>query len=113
LETIARHYVLIMDLVEHYRAEMTLRYLPVRYEDMVQDMAGNMRRMLNFIGESFDQRCVEFHLNRRLPRTPSYAQVCEPLHDRSVARYRHYLKYLDPVIPIVAPTMKRLGYSVD
>ena len=35
LETAAHHYVRVMDLVQHYRGEMTLRYLPIRYEDIV------------------------------------------------------------------------------
>ena len=113
LETVARHYVLVMDLVQHYRTEMALRYLPVRYEDMVDDMAGNVRRMLDFIGENFDERCVNFQENRRLPHTPSYAQVTEKLYDRSRFRYRHYLRQLDPVIPIVQPVIHRLGYSLD
>jgi hypothetical protein len=113
LETIARHYVLVMELVEHYRTEMALRYLTVRYEDMVEDIAGSVRRMLDFIGEPFDPRCVSFHRNGRLPQTPSYAQVAEPLYDRSKFRYRHYLKHLDPVIPIVAPIISRLGYPLD
>jgi tetratricopeptide (TPR) repeat protein len=113
LETIARHYVLVMELVEHYRTEMALRYLTVRYEDMVEDIAGSVRRMLDFIGEPFDQRCVSFHRNGRLPQTPSYAQVAEPLYGRSKFRYRHYLKQLDPVIPIVAPIISRLGYPLD
>ena len=77
LETIARHYALVMDLVHHYRGQMALRYLPVRYEDMVEDMSGSVRRMLDFVGESFDERCVNFQDNRRLPHTPSYAQVTE------------------------------------
>ncbi len=113
LETIARHYVLVMDLVHHYRAQMALRYLPVRYEDMVEDMSGSVRRMLDFIGESFDERCVNFQENRRLPHTPSYAQVTEKLYDRSRFRYRHYRKYLEPVVPIVKPVMDRLGYVLD
>jgi TPR repeat protein/Tfp pilus assembly protein PilF len=113
LETVARHYVLVMELVEHYRTEMALRYLTVRYEDMVEDIAGSVRRMLDFIGEPFDLRCVSFHRNGRLPQTPSYAQVAEPLYDRSKFRYRHYLKHLEPVIPIVAPIISRLGYSLD
>ena len=33
---------------------MTLRYLPVRYEDIVDDQEGSVRRMLEFIGEPFD-----------------------------------------------------------
>ena len=40
-----------MDLVQHYRAEMTLRYLPVRYEDIVADQEASVRAMLAFIGE--------------------------------------------------------------
>ena len=112
LETIARHYVLVMDLVHHYRAQMALRYLPVRYEDMVDDVAGNLRRILDFIGEHFDERCVNFQENRRVPHTPSYAQVTEKVYDRSRFRYRHYLKHLEPVIPILKPVMDRLGYRV-
>ena len=113
LETIAHHYALVMDLVHHYRAQMALRYLPVRYEDMVADMSGSVRRMLDFIGESFDERCVNFQDNRRLPHTPSYAQVTQKLYDRSRFRYRHYRKHLEPVIPILRPIMDRLGYILD
>ena len=43
LETAARHYVRVMDLVQHYRAEMTLRYLPIRYEDIVADQEASVR----------------------------------------------------------------------
>ncbi|SDR60405.1 Tfp pilus assembly protein PilF [Rhizobiales bacterium GAS113] len=113
LETIAHHYALVMDLVHHYRTQMALRYLPIRYEDMVEDMAGSVRRMLDFIGEGFDERCVNFQDNRRLPHTPSYAQVTQKLYDRSRFRYRHYRKHLEPVVPILKPVMDRLGYSLN
>ena len=113
LETIARHYALVMDLVQHYRAQLALRYLPVRYEDMVADMPGNVRRMLEFVGESFDERCVNFHDNPRVPQTPSYAQVKQKLNGQARFRYRHYREQLEPVIPILKPIMDRLGYTLD
>jgi Flp pilus assembly protein TadD len=113
LETIAHHYALVMELVHHYRAQMALRYLPIRYEEMVADMSGSVRRMLDFIGESFDERCVNFQDNRRLPQTPSYAQVTQKLYGGSRFRYRHYRKHLEPVIPILKPAMERLGYVLD
>jgi tetratricopeptide (TPR) repeat protein len=113
LETIARHYVLIMDLVEHYRREMVLKYLPIRYEDIVDDQEGSVRRMLSFVGASFDKRCLRFHENKRYARTASYAQVTEKLYDSSRYRYRHYLKQLQPVIPILEPVIFRLGYEID
>ena len=113
LETAARHYALTMDLVEHYRAQMTLRYLPIRYEDIVDDQETAVRRILDFIGEPFDERCLAFHENRRYARTASYVQVTEQLYDRSRYRYRHYLKQLEPAIAILEPTIKRLGYPLD
>ena len=113
LETIARHYVLVMDLVEHYRREMALKYLPIRYEDIVADQETNVRRMLGFVGASFDRRCLDFHENRRYARTASYAQVTEKLYDRSRYRYRAYLKHLAPVLPILEPAVFRLGYTVE
>jgi hypothetical protein len=113
LETAAHHYVRVMDLVRHYRAEMSLRYLPIRYEDIVQDQEASVRAVLAFVGEPFNKACLTFHKNRRYAHTASYAQVAEPLYQRSVHRYRHYLKHLEPVIPILRPVIERLGYTVD
>jgi tetratricopeptide (TPR) repeat protein len=113
LESIARHYVLVMDLVEHYRREMAIRYLALRYEDMVEQQDSHVRHVLDFIGVDFDPRCLNFHENRRYARTASYAQVTEKLYDSSLYRYRHYLKHLAPVIPILEPRIVRLGYSID
>ena len=113
LPTAATHYVRVMDLVQHYRSEMTLRYLPVRYEDMVADQEQSVRAMLGFVGEKFNKACLTFHENRRYARTASYAQVAEPLYDRSVGRWKHYRSYLEPVIPILQPVIERLGYTLD
>ncbi len=113
LETAARHYLLTMELVEHYRGQMMLHYLPVRYEDIVGDQEAATRRMLDFIGEPFDERCLAFHENRRYARTASYAQVTEKLYDRSRYRYRHYLKQLEPAIALLEPAIQRLGYPLD
>jgi len=112
LETAARHLSLVMELVEHYRGQMTLRYLPIRYEDIVDDQEGSTRRMLDFIGEPFDERCLSFHENRRYARTASYAQVTERLYDTSRYRYRNYLKQLEPAISILEPVITRLGYPI-
>lgn len=113
LETAARHYVRVMELVEHYRAEMSLKYLPLRYEDMVAGQEAAVRTLLGFVGLEWEEGCLAFHENRRYARTASYAQVTEKLYDRSVGRWRHYREVLEPVIPILTPTMEKLGYSTE
>ena len=112
LETAGRHYVKVMSLVQHYCAEMQLRYLRVRYEQIVNDQEASVRAILAFIGAEFDPQCLRFHENRRYARTASYAQVTEPLYQRSCYRHRNYLKHLRPVIPILAPAIEELGYAV-
>ncbi|MGI9375003.1 MAG: tetratricopeptide repeat-containing sulfotransferase family protein [Tsuneonella suprasediminis] len=113
LESAARHYALVADLIAHYRAVLPLRYHAVRYEELVADQEGQIRALLEFIGAPFDPRTLAFHENARPARTASYAQVTEKLYTRSVFRYRNYLKHLEPVLPILMPTIERLGYSVD
>ncbi len=112
LESAARHYALVTELVERTRAEIALRYLPVRYEELVAHQEAGVRRMLDFVGAPFDPACLAFHENRRYARTASYAQVAEPLYDRSVFRYRHYLRHLEPVLPILRPAIEKLGYAI-
>jgi hypothetical protein len=112
LESIARHYVLVADLIGHYRQNVSMRYLPVRYEDMVVDQETNVRKILDFIGVDFDPRCLSFEENTRYARTASYAQVTEKLYDRSRYRYRPYLKHLAPVLETLRPVIERLGYTI-
>ncbi len=113
LESIAQHYNLVADLVQHYRQNLKLRYLPVRYEDMVTEQEAQVRKILDFIGVDFDPRCLSFERNTRYARTASYAQVTEKLYDRSRYRYRPYLKHLAPVLEALRPVVERLGYQVE
>ncbi|MDE1905907.1 MAG: sulfotransferase [Rhodospirillales bacterium] len=113
LESIAAHYNLLAALVEHYRQNLNLRYLAVRYEEMVTDQEAQIRKLLDFIGVEFDPRCLSFEQNTRYARTASYAQVTEKLYDRSRYRYRRYLKHLAPVVEMLRPAIERLGYEVE
>lgn len=113
LKTSATHYVLIDELVQHYRQQLDLNYMEIRYEDLVEDQEPNVRRLLDFVGVEFDPRCLSFHDNQRYARTASYAQVTEKLYDSSVYRYRQYRKHLDEAVAILKPSLDRLGYPAD
>lgn len=113
LDTAAHHYTVVRRLVDQYRANMDLNYLAVRYEDLVADPEPHCRQLLDFVGEAWDPRCLDFHENRRYARTASHAQVTEKLYTKSVYRYRNYRSQLASVIPILQPAIDSLGYTVD
>jgi Flp pilus assembly protein TadD len=113
VKTIAQHLMLVDELVEHYKREVDLNYLEVRYEHIVENQEKHVRRMLEFLGVEFDPRCLSFDQNQRYARTASYAQVTEKLYDKSVYRFRHYRKHLDQAVAILRPTLSRLGYVTE
>ncbi len=109
--TIAKHFALVDGLVLHYREQLDINYMEIRYEELVHDQETHVRNILDFCGIEFDPRVLSFHENQRYARTASYAQVTEKLYDSSVFRHRHYLKHLEPALEILKPVIARLGYS--
>jgi len=113
LEAAAKHLILVSDLVEHYRREIDLRYLPARYEDVVDDQEATIRRVFDFVGAPFDPDTLHFENNTRYARTASYAQVTDKLYDKSRFRYRNYHSHLKSVIPMQRPLIERMAYTVQ
>ena len=111
LDTAATHYMLVADLLAHYREVLPMRYLQVRYEEVVDDLPDQARRLLAFISAPFDPKVLDFHENARAARTASYAQVTEKLYDRSRYRHRHYAAELAEIETRLAPTIRQLGYA--
>ncbi len=85
-------------LMEHWRAVRPLPMLDVRYEDLVAALEDVSRRILDFCGLPWDERCLDFHRTGRLVNTASYDQVRRPVYSSSVGRWRHYEKHLGPLI---------------
>jgi hypothetical protein len=71
--------------------------LDVSYEAVVADPEGQTRRLLDFAGLPWDDRCLRFHENPRYVHTTSYSQVRQPLYASSVGRWRNYAGHLTPL----------------
>jgi tetratricopeptide (TPR) repeat protein len=102
LETLGRYYVMYRQLMAHWHQvlpEGTI--LDLSYEEMVADSEGQTRRILNYVGLPWDDRCLEFYKNERLVKTASLAQVNKPIYKSSVERWRHFAKHLHPLIELV------------
>jgi len=91
LAELGRYYRAYEKLMEHWRRVLAPGVmLEVRYEDVVNDLEGQARRLINHCGLSFDARCLAFHRAPRVVRTASAAQVRRPLYRGSVGRWRAF-----------------------
>jgi tetratricopeptide (TPR) repeat protein len=84
-------------LMEHWKQVLDLPILDVRYEQLVDDAEAQSRRMIEFIGLPWDQRCLQFHKTRRSVATASTEQVRQPMYRTSMQRWRNYEKHLGPL----------------
>ncbi|HEX7656918.1 MAG TPA: sulfotransferase, partial [Sphingomonas sp.] len=88
----------------------------LRYESMIADLEGEMRRMMTFLDLPWTDAVLDNQANaakRGQIKTASYAQVIEPIYTRSLGRWHAYRRHLEPVMPVMKPWIERLGYTLD
>ena len=113
LEGAARYYDGVMTLSDVYREKLALPVFDLRYESVVADFEGELRRVCAFIGVEWDERMRNFtaRAEKRPINTPSATQVSRGLYSQGVAQWRKYEKHMGPAMPLLEPWVKRFGYD--
>jgi hypothetical protein len=83
--------------MRHWDIALPGRILRVHHEDVVDDLEGAIRRILDFCGLAFEPQCLEFHKTERSIRTASSEQVRQPLYREGVDQWKHFEPYLEPL----------------
>ncbi|HEV8331317.1 MAG TPA: sulfotransferase [Steroidobacteraceae bacterium] len=97
LNEIGRYYHDYVELMAHFDAVLPGCVHRVIYERMVADTEGEVRRVLDYCGLPFDERCLRFYENERAVRTASSEQVRRPIYREGVDHWRNYEPWLDPL----------------
>ncbi len=113
LEGTINHFALIMGLWVAWKPQLGDAALEVRYEDLVENLEGTARRTLDFLGLSWDERVLRFneHASTKIVRSPTYAEVTQPIFKSSLGRWRNYQKYFEPHLEKLAPFLSAFGYQ--
>ena len=86
-------------LIAHWRAVLPPgTILDVPYAELVADQEGWTRKILDFLGLEWDERCLDFHKTKRPVMTASYWQVRQRIYNDSVERWRNYEKFISPLL---------------
>jgi tetratricopeptide (TPR) repeat protein len=113
LESTVHEYCSMMNLWQTLKPMIPGHFLEVYYEDMVEDLESVARKTLEFLGMPWDARVLGFdeHARKKLVRSPTYADVTQPVYKRAKGRWRNYQKYLEPHLEKLEPFVKAFGYE--
>jgi tetratricopeptide (TPR) repeat protein len=101
LSDLAHYFRQHQRLMAHWRAVLPPgSILDVPYAELVTDQEGWTRKVLAFLGLEWDQRCLDFHKTERPIVTASAWQVRQKIYKGSVARWRHYEKFIGPLLEL-------------
>ena len=79
--------------------------LQVNNEDVISDLEGTVRRMLEFCGLPFEQGCLDYHKTDRNVRTPSAEQVRQPVQASGIDHWRRFSAFLGPLETALGPEL--------
>jgi tetratricopeptide (TPR) repeat protein len=111
IEDIARYYRTYLDLMRHWDDVLPGRVLRVHHEDVVDDLEGSVRRILDFCGLPFEPACLQFHKTERSVRTASSEQVRRPIFRDGLDQWTHYADHLAPLREMLGDALSR--YRMD
>lgn len=102
LDDLAHCYKEYLRIMEHWRTALPAgTMLEVPYEALTQDQEGWSRKMIDFIGLPWDDRCLHFDKSERIVGTVSNWQVRQKITRTSVERWRNYEKFVDPLLGLL------------
>ena len=99
-----RDYVALMD---HWDTVLPGKVLRVHYEDVVDDTAGQVRRILDHCGLPYEDACVNFYETKRSVRTPSSEQVRQPIYTSGLEQWRNFQPWLAPLESALGDALER------
>ena len=105
IEDIARYYRTYIELMDHWDAVVPGQVLRVQHEDVIDDLEGSVRRILDYCGLPFEPACLEFHKTQRSVRTPSSEQVRQPIFRDGLDQWRNFSPWLEPLRDILGPEL--------
>jgi tetratricopeptide (TPR) repeat protein len=107
IEDIARYYRTYVQLMRHWDRVLPGRVLRVYHEDVVDDLEGNVRRLLDFCGLEFEAQCIAFHQTKRSVRTASSEQVRQGIYREGLEQWRNFEPWLGPLKDALGDALSR------
>ena len=97
LEEIGTYYKDYVKLMKHWDEVLPGKILHVQYEDVVNDLDNQVKRILDYCELPFEENCINFHKTERNVRTPSSEQVRQPIYKSGLEQWKNFEPWLQPL----------------
>ncbi len=94
----AGYYNSYVKLMDHWDKVLPGKILRVNNEDVIENLDGQVKRMLDYLELPFEEQCIAFHETDRSVRTASSEQVRQPINKKGMGRWKPYAKHLKPLL---------------
>ncbi len=105
LADVGAYYRDYVRLMAHIDAVQPGRVYRVIHEALLDDPEAEVRAMLAWLGQPFEDGCMAFHVNARAVRTASSEQVRRPINRDGVGQWRPYEEWLAPLKGALGPVL--------
>jgi len=92
------YYKSYVRLMDHWNRVLPNKILRVNNEDIIEDLEGQVRKMLEFLELPFEKECISFYETDRSVRTASSEQVRRPINKEGMERWKPYSRNLQPLL---------------
>lgn len=106
LSDIGQYYRDYVALMRHWDKVLPEKILRVQYEDVVSDIDGQVRRILDYLDLPFEESCIEFHKTKRSVRTASSEQVRQPIYTSGLEQWHNFEPWLNPLKTALGPALE-------
>lgn len=98
LEEIGSYYRNYIDLMDHWNRVLPGKILKVNNEDIINDLEGQVKRIIDYLELPFEEECISFYNTKRSVRTASSEQVRKPINKDGLERWKPYSKKLKTLV---------------
>jgi len=103
---IGRYYRDYVGLMDHWHGLMPGQILSMQYEDLVEDVELQVRRLLDYCGLPFEEACLSFYETKRAVRTASSEQVRQPIYKGGLDQWQNFELWLEPLKIALGPVLE-------
>ena len=94
---LVEYYKLYRKIMTFWNEKLNQKILNIKYEDLIRDNIINIKKIINFCGLDWNEKCLNHHKNNMPIKTLSLNQANKPIYKTSINSSKNFETYLKKI----------------